>query len=44
MLLQVLCIDGCRLSIHPWGAIFPRAAKRLAEEGYVNVMRQRREG
>src|SRR5262249_8304389 len=29
-----------RLSIHAWGAIFPRATKRLAETGHVQGMRQ----
>jgi len=41
MMLKVLCIDGRRLSVDPWGAIFPCAPKRLAEKGDVNVMRQR---
>jgi hypothetical protein len=38
--IKGLGIGSRRLSIHAWGAIFPRATKRLAEEGHVNVMRQ----
>jgi hypothetical protein len=43
MPLKVLRIGCRRLSVDPWGAIFPCASKRLAEEGYIDVMRQRRE-
>jgi hypothetical protein len=43
MPLKVLRIGCRRLSVDPWGAIFPCASKRLAEEGDIDVMRQRRE-
>jgi hypothetical protein len=43
MPLKVLRRGGRRLSVDPWGAIFPCASTRLTEEGDVNVRRQRRE-